>query len=313
MEAEKLAEKNEQIDHDALFKRLLKTFFLEFLELFLPNVAAYVEPATIEFLDKELFADILGKEKSESDIVAKVKFRGRPVFFLLLCEPMSYAQTDFPARLLLYLALLYKEYGLIVYPIVVYSYDEPARAEPDHLEFEFPDKTVLAFNYEVIQLNRLSWKDFVNTLNPVASALMSKMRIAPEDRVRVKAACMRTMLTLDLDTEKMALITGFVHAYLMLNTAEDREFKKVVAEFDPPLKEKTMVLSNPWIEEGSLNEAQRLTLRQLTRKIGDMSETLEGQIRRMPIENIEDLSEALLDFSQPVDLENWLKENAKIE
>ncbi len=310
-------EKTEQIDHDALFKRLLKTFFIEFLELFLPNVAAYVEPASVEFLDKELFADILGKEKSESDIVAKVKFRGSSIFFLLLCEPMSYAHSDFPARLLLYLALLYKEYGLMVYPIVVYSYDEPVRAEPDHLEFEFPDKTVLAFNYEVIQLNRLNWKDFVNTMNPVASALMSKMRIAPEDRVRVKAACMRTMLELDLDMEKMALVTGFVHTYLRLNPTEKREFKRVTAELGLPLKEKTMVLSNDWIEEGeergTLNEAVRLTLRQLTRKIGSISETLEGQIRRLSLENIEKLSDALLDFSLPGDLDNWLKENANFE
>jgi hypothetical protein len=32
-------------DHDRLFKEVLTTFFLDFLELFLPKVAAFVEPA----------------------------------------------------------------------------------------------------------------------------------------------------------------------------------------------------------------------------------------------------------------------------
>lgn len=31
------------IDHDRLFKELLTTFFVEFLELFLPEVVTYVE------------------------------------------------------------------------------------------------------------------------------------------------------------------------------------------------------------------------------------------------------------------------------
>ena len=40
------------IDHDRLFKELLRTFFVEFLDLFLPAVRAYVEPESPVFLDK---------------------------------------------------------------------------------------------------------------------------------------------------------------------------------------------------------------------------------------------------------------------
>ena len=45
------------IDHDRLFKELLTTFFVEFIELFLPDVAAYLEGDSIEFLDKEVFTE----------------------------------------------------------------------------------------------------------------------------------------------------------------------------------------------------------------------------------------------------------------
>lgn len=41
------------IEHDRLFKELLSTFFLEFLQLFLPQVARQIEPASIHFLPQE--------------------------------------------------------------------------------------------------------------------------------------------------------------------------------------------------------------------------------------------------------------------
>lgn len=74
-------------------------------------------------------------------------------------------------------------------------------------------KVILQFNYDVIQLNRLNWRYFVQQQNPVASALMAKMNIAPEERRQVKLECLRLMATLRLDRAKMQLISGFVDTY----------------------------------------------------------------------------------------------------
>ncbi|WP_442994225.1 hypothetical protein [Scytonema sp. PRP1] len=38
------------IDHDRSFKELLTTFFVEFLELFFPEVIAYLEPNSFKSL-----------------------------------------------------------------------------------------------------------------------------------------------------------------------------------------------------------------------------------------------------------------------
>ncbi len=46
------------MDYDHLFKELLTTFFVEFVQLFLPDVAAYLDSASLEFLDKEIFTDV---------------------------------------------------------------------------------------------------------------------------------------------------------------------------------------------------------------------------------------------------------------
>ena len=43
------------MDHDRLFKELLTTFFLDFLEVFCPELAKYLDQGSLEFLDKEVF------------------------------------------------------------------------------------------------------------------------------------------------------------------------------------------------------------------------------------------------------------------
>jgi hypothetical protein len=45
-------------DHDCLFKELLITFFWEFIQLFLPDVAAQLDPTSLKALDKEIFTDV---------------------------------------------------------------------------------------------------------------------------------------------------------------------------------------------------------------------------------------------------------------
>jgi hypothetical protein len=71
------------IDHDRLFKELLTTFFVDFIELFFPAVASYLQPGTVTFLDKELFTDIAAGERREADVVVKAQFRDQPAFFLI--------------------------------------------------------------------------------------------------------------------------------------------------------------------------------------------------------------------------------------
>ncbi len=51
------------IDHDRLFKELLTTFFWEFIEFFLPEVALYLERDSISFIDKEIFTDVTAGER----------------------------------------------------------------------------------------------------------------------------------------------------------------------------------------------------------------------------------------------------------
>jgi len=46
------------INHDRLFKELLSTFFPEFVALFLPDVATYLDLNSLTFLNQEIFTDV---------------------------------------------------------------------------------------------------------------------------------------------------------------------------------------------------------------------------------------------------------------
>jgi hypothetical protein len=215
-------------DHDRLFKELISTFFLEFLELFLPEVRAYVARGSVDFLDKEIFVDVTSGERLEPDLVAKVRFRGLPAFFVIHVENQHRAEKAFGRRLFRYFARLHDKHNLPVYPIVVFSFDSPHKPQADVYRVAFPNKVVMEFRYDVIQLNRLNWREFVNRPNPIAAALMAKMDIAPGERARVKLECLRLLVTLKLNQARMKLISGFIDRYLTLNSEEQDEFNASV-------------------------------------------------------------------------------------
>ncbi|BDI17167.1 hypothetical protein ANSO36C_29690 [Nostoc cf. commune SO-36] len=55
-------------------------------------------------------------------------------------------------------------------------------------------------------------------------------------------------------------------------------------------------------------EAFKLISRQLKRRFGDIDGSLVEQVRNLSAEQLEDLGEALLDFSEVADLVAWLEQ-----
>jgi Domain of unknown function (DUF4351) len=57
------------------------------------------------------------------------------------------------------------------------------------------------------------------------------------------------------------------------------------------------------VQQGELT----IVLRLLTRRVGRISPDIEAKIRALSLTQVETLGEALLDFSQPSNLDDWLK------
>ena len=314
------------MDHDRLFKELLTTFFVEFVDLFLPDIAAALDRSVAAVpMDKEVFTDVTSGDKHEVDILMKARLRGEDAFFLIHVENQSTAQSDFPKRMFRYFARLSEKYDLPVYPVVVFSYDTPRRPEPNQFVVAFPSETVLQFRYRVIQLNRLPWRRFVRQENPVASALMAKMKMSVRDRPRVKAECLRLLASLKLDPARTKLIGGFVDSYLKLSGEELKQFERAIDQFLPTERAATMEITTSWeqagitqgitqgisqgITQGISQGKETLIVRLLRRRLGPVPDSLTARLTALTAGQLDDLGEALLDFQTPADLAQWLSEH----
>jgi hypothetical protein len=169
----------------------------------------------------------------------------------------------FPQRMFFYFSRLHQKHLKRIYPIAIFSYDEPYKEAENHYVVEFPDRKVLDFNFMAIQLNRLDWRDFLDRPNPVAAALMSKMRIAKNDRAKVKAECLRLLVTLRLDPAKTRLISKFVDAYLRLDVKEEQMFQAQIDTMGLVEKEEIMQVTTSWEEKGLERATQTIALNML--------------------------------------------------
>jgi len=62
------------------------------------------------------------------------------------------------------------------------------------------------------------------------------------------------------------------------------------------------------LQQGRQREALAFLTRQLTRRLGTIAPQMQEQIQALSLEELENLGEALLDFSSAADLTNWLNQ-----
>jgi Putative transposase, YhgA-like len=278
------------ISHDQKFKELISTFFMEFLELFLPELARTIAPDSVVFREQEYIVDLVEGETNIIDLLAEVQLAGEDATVLVHIEPQSTSRAVFPQRMFFYFSRLHQKHLKRIYPIAIFSYDQPAAAAATQYSVEFPDLKVLEFNFKAIQLNRLNWRDFLNQPNPFAAALMAKMRIEPQDRPKVKAECLRLLVTLKLNPAKTALISQFVDTYLRLNAKEEQMFQTEIDTMGLAEKEAIMQATTSWEEKG-IEKGIEQERRSMALKMLQEGATLEfvTKVTGYPIAQLQDL------------------------
>ena len=289
------------MDHDRLFKKLLTAFFYEFLELFFPTLADLVDRSQEpEFLDKETYKD----SRRTRDLVVRLRLIDGDALFIAHVEHEAQNSGDFPSRFFTYFTTLWDRYQLPIYPIAVFSYPG-LRIQPQSFTLDFHDLPVLQFRYRTVQLNQLEWSDFVKNPNPLASALMARMKIGKRDRPRVKLECFRLLATLSLDAAKSELISHFVNSYLALNPQEMRIYEDDLETIPLGERQAVMQYTNEWTEKGrqeglqvgrqeGLAKASRRGLKfSLDIKFGQAASALIARLPDCPLEVLEQLQDAL--------------------
>ncbi len=315
-----------KIDHDRLFKELIKTFFFEFLQLFFPALAVKLDRDSIEFLDKQVFTDVTEGDTHEADLVVKVRLSGEESFFLFHVEPQSTAQARFPGRMFSYFARLHQQHGKPVYPIAVLSYETPKAPAPRRYDMVIDGWRILSFRYRALQLNRMRWRDYVRNENPVAVALAAKMEMKPAERRRVKFECLRLLWTMKLDPARTRLIAGFINTYLRLPAADNSWVEEKMAAVAPESEGKKVLFWTDWHDQGFDQGLERGLEQGIEKEHGESKQrllrTLERNYRRrfaseppaglreaaakLDLDSLDSLNDALLDFIGPDDATTWL-------
>ncbi len=93
---------------------------------------------------------------------------------------------------------------------------------------------------------------------------------------------------------------------LFVQNDVDSEDREVIVRLTPLYQEDRARAIQEGRQEGRREEGLSFALRLLNRRISSLSPDLEQRVRQLPLNSLEDLGEALLDFQTETDLINWL-------
>src|SRR5690625_2317886 len=216
--------------HDLLFKRLIETFFVEFMEAFFPELYDGIDFQSIKYLSEEMIPSLHDGNESRLDIVVEVKWKKTDTIIVIHVEPQSYQQSDFNERMFHYYSLLYRKVNKPIIPIAVFSYDEAW--DQDEFTVKIGHLKVLEFKYLTIHLRKMNWRHFIKKENPVSAALLSKMGYNERERVKVKLEFFQILTKLKIDLEKRDILIDFFQTYLQLSKEEEEIFVEEVSRLE---------------------------------------------------------------------------------
>jgi len=275
------------VKHDQIFKELINNFFAEFLEVFFPEVHADIDFESIKPLSEELFTDLLKGENRRVDIVIEAKLKNQDTLIIIHVEPQSTYQKDFHQRMHNYFSLLYNKYRKPILPIAVFSYDGHY-VEENQFTIGFPFFHVLTFNFLMLELKKKNWREYLESDNPVAAALLCKMDYTKEEKVQVKFEFLRMITKMELDPARARFIIGFFEQYLELDEKEEEKLMEEINQQDNP--EKFTQLPISWeekgIRKGKEQELKKVVLEMLKE---ELPIDLIAKVTHMDKEAIEDL------------------------
>lgn len=87
-------------------------------------------------------------------------------------------------------------------------------------------------------------------------------------------------------------------------------FQEELGRIEPEEQEEVMQIVTSWMRKGIEQGKLSIVMRQLKRKVGELDPEVEERVKGLSVAQLEELSEALLDFSNLEDLTTWLRNDA---
>jgi predicted transposase/invertase (TIGR01784 family) len=216
---------------------------------------------------------------------------------ILHIEFQTIPDEDIPFRMLDYAIRLHRKYpGLEIYQVVIYL----TKSNSDLVtQSEFKLKNT-SHSFNVIRLWEVETETFLENPGLFPFAVLSNS-YNREDTLRVvseKIDNLENRTTQSNISASTAILAG-----LLLNkTIIQRLLREDIMKQSVIYQE----IELQGITKGKREEGLSFVLRLLNRRIGLITPNLEEKIRQLPLNILEDLGEALLDFHTETDLINWL-------
>lgn len=221
-------------------------------------------------------------------------------YFLIPNEIQLRHSDRMPQRLRAYAALAQEKYDLPVYPVLVNILAPPSTATICNC-FEQTFRGLYAKqDFKTINLWEIDaevvFQQSLRPLLPFVPVMSGGNNVQSLQRAF-------NLLQTDEDLTELSSLLGFFARFVLSSDTIQQ-----ILRWDM-----TVLRESPWYQEikedGMLDEGRSLIFKQLHRRVGELTPEMRTQILALSLPQIEDLGEALLDFSSLSDLTNWLQEH----
>ncbi|MBD2138344.1 DUF4351 domain-containing protein [Anabaena sp. FACHB-1237] len=310
-------------NYDESWKEALNNYFDSFILFFFPAIYAAIDwTKTPESLDKEL-QQITGLSETETRIVDKLYkvwlLDNRQIWILIHIEVQSHYDAYFGKRMYIYNYRAFDLYHQFVVGLAILG-DENQNWRPNSYNQAMLD-CELSFKFPIVKLldYESRWDELESSDNPFAIIVMAHLKTKAttgniSEREQWKWRLIRGLYERGLTKDKILKLFQIIDKMMTLTKELQQGLVSKIKNFE---EEKKMPFISPTEElamergeqkgiQWGIQREQELVIRQLNRRIGEIKFSLIETIRKLKVEELELLGEALLDFSSVSDLEQWL-------
>ncbi len=278
------------------------------------------------FLDQELRQVVRDAELGQRfvDKLVKVYLKdGEETWILIHLEIQSQYESQFAERIYVYNYRIFDKYRRRVASFIVLG-DENTNWRPSEFGYEIFGCQI-NFSFPVVKLLDLGqdWEALVNNRNPFATVVMAHLKAHQtrnnrQERLEWKLSLTRRLYQQGYQRQDVINLFRFIDWLMSLPKNLEQEFWREIRQLEEETRMPYITSverlgieqgMQRGIEQGMQREGANLVLRQLNRRLGQVTTSVEKQVRQLSVEQLEDLGEALLDFENEADLLHWLSQN----
>jgi len=256
----------------------------------------------VDAADIELLPTELSLEPVRSDAVYFLPQLGQILHIEFQTDPRS--NPPLPLRLLDYWVRLYRQHRRTIEQVVIFL--KPTTSEVVFTEQFAVGNTV--HRYRVIRM----WEQDPTPLlaNP---ALLPLAVLAQTDEPTALLEQVAARVDMIDDLQQQRELSAYTEILAGLKFDKDlirRFLREELMRESVIYQEIQQEAKQEGRQEGRQEGEATLVLRQLARRLGQVAPEVRAQIQQLPVAQLEELGEALLDFSSAQDLTDWLQNSS---